>query len=87
MCLKVAPKDGGGVWELGRESVDVVANVAESGDRVMVVSRRKVRAYEQGRGSARGADEEGGDARGEAGGSRREFADVGGKWGGGFVGN
>ncbi len=65
----------------------MVANGTVSGDRGMVVSRRKVRAYEQGRGSARGADKEGRDASGEAGWGRREFEDVVGQGGGGVVGN
>ena len=87
MCLEVTSEYGGGVWELGHASGDVVADVTLSGDRVGVVPRRKVSAYEQSGSGARGADEDRSDASGEAGWGRWEFASVVRPRGGGFVGD
>ena len=61
--LEVASKDGRGMWVLSCECGDVVANVRVFGDGIGVVSSGKVGTYEEYRGGARGADENGGDTR------------------------
>ena len=60
--LEVTSEDGCGVWVLGCECRDVVADVKVLGDGSGVMTSREVGANEEYGGGARGADENRGDA-------------------------
>ena len=56
--LEVTTEDGGGMWVLGHEGCDVVADTAIFGDGIWVAPCREIGADEKDGGSVWRADEE-----------------------------